>query len=449
MKKIFSILLALTLLPSVGMIASAERDVDQYHVGIVVADEDFEDLKLDAFPGEGWEADTYSKNTGVYADVAIDPLDPDNQALKIVKDSGGLVWTNKTFEPINGEIVISYRVMLTSSEVVHYLGYMNGIQNLMTYQGGWVWGTYTTPNSNTELNKWHEIRWELDFNEQSYRGYINGALSRESSFSAPLDNLTKIGFGHAASWMWIDDLKISYTPGSTINYTKIVVNDPEYVYNHSLKGIYNIAPDTEVGEFLSNITFVDGAVYGIYEKDGVTPYTKRFIENFATLKIKAPDGSKELNLVLHPHAWIASANTVRTSYNCITLFENDYDMLVKNKKVFIENNNKEVTPYLKDGKLFVPLRALAEGFGMNVGWDAKTAMATVNGVKVDCYKETKFGRTFISAEDASRILNKKLFINEDGIATFAGDGVEIDEKAVSTFKIEIQKRKRVEKEVEV
>lgn len=442
MKKIFSALLALSLFPAVsfGVSAAEERNVDQYHTGTVVVDENFNDRQLNAAPGEEWEADTYNKDIGVYADVCTDPLDPNNKALKIVKESGGLVWIKRNFQPLNGQIVITYRAMITGFDVVHYIGYMPGLNNLMTYQGGWVYGTYTVPNSNTELNVWHEIRWEIDIDEQMYKGYIDGALCREIAFSSPLDNLTDIRFGYTGSPTWIDDLKISYTPGGTVNYTKVVVDDPEYVINHTLMGIYNIARDTEVDEVLSRITFVDGALVSLYERDGVTPYNKRFVEDFTILKVQSPDLEREKVYTLHLSSWKASVNTVKTSYKCITFFEGDSDMLVYNEKEYIDKDNHNVAPFIKDGKLYVPLRALAESLGLSVGWNAETATVTVNGVAVDCNKESLYGRTFVAAEDAARIMNKKLIANEKGIATFARDGVKFDESELSSFLIDIARR---------
>ncbi len=407
----------------------------------VVVDEDFENYQHNGPPGEDWEFEVYNKDIGVYADIVEDPEDSNNSVLKYIRESGDLVWVYRYFEPIGGKVYIDYRFMLSETEAVLYLGRIDGVYALMTYQGAYVFESTTIPNISTTLNVWHDFHGEIDLVEHTFTAMIDGDIVMDHvEINSDIESIDHIYFGFAEVWTMIDDLKISYEGGIVTNYTKLSVD--EYTYNNTLKGIYNVPMETEQEEFLENCTFVDGAVYGLYESDGKTPYTKRFIDDLSILKIQSPDMSQEVQLSVNIQPWVASLKTVNEAYKCVIFFEDDCDMIVKNKRQYIDEDNTTLRPFVKDSHMYIPIRALSEAFNIDVAYNEQTKSVSIGGQMVECETVIVEGRTFMKAKDATQITGKKLLVNKENMVVFADDSVVLDDIEYTIFVNEVEARRK-------
>ncbi|MDD2211495.1 MAG: beta-propeller domain-containing protein [Clostridia bacterium] len=103
--------------------------------------------------------------------------------------------------------------------------------------------------------------------------------------------------------------------------------------------------------------------------------------------------------------------------------------LVKNMESQIDNENTEICPFTREGRVLVPLRFLAENLEAQVKWEEQTGVVTlnigaktvkfipgqekmqVNGreVTIECPPEIVEGRTFVPVRAISEALGKKVF----------------------------------------
>ncbi len=437
MKKIAALIFALLLcLPNINAFAEDEMTVD--------FQDDFEAFRAGDIPGAPWTFDTQNKDIGIYAEVDTDPTNPDNKALRIQSTSSEqVVWATCNFGAIGGKVRIEYKAMLEadSSEKVLYPGVVEGIGNLMTYQGGWVLGTIGVQNLAPTTMVWHDICFELDFTEKRYTLFMNGdvVMNNYPLSSADQESVDKIQFGYGRYYIMIDDLKVSHAGNIEKSYTKIQTDG--YHYNTTLRGLYNIPYETEPEKFLEKITFVEDAVYGVYEADGETPYTKPFIEEHSILKIQSPDLKQELRLGLHVRPWVCSLETARIAKDCIIAFDGSPYVIVNNKKQFIDGENKDIKSFSRDGKMLVPLRKIAESLGAAVDYNSESRLVTVNGKAVEADMENIGGRSFISAEALAELLDKPLLISENDMAVFSKTGVTPEKKLFPKFISELYDRR--------
>ena len=407
----------------------------------VVFDENFQAYDVGKPPLGNWEYDTNDLELGTYAIVETDPLDPDNKVLKYVAGAG-ITNNYVRFEPVGGKVFLEYRFLLENKpNTVQYPGEITGVYSLMTYQGAYVVGGGNVMNIAPVPDVWHTCRVEMDFLEKRYNLIIDGMAARENwDFSDPdLESIDTFRLITEPAWTMIDDIKISYEGGIVRNYTKI--SSDKYYYNSSLRGIYNVLLDTEPEEFLKNITFVSGAIKGIYETDGETPWTKRFLEDFAVLKIQSPDLQQDWRVKINIRPWVASISTVQTAKKCVIVYSDSNDVIIQNKKRYIDETNTAIKAYTENNEIFVPLRTVCEAFGYTVGYNAQNQTVTVNNIPINAKTSNVLGRTFVSASDMARIIDKKLLVNEQGTAVFGEKDIEIPQYTYSSFVKEILKRK--------
>lgn len=407
-------------------------------------DENFESYKEGAFPTEGWVYDMNEGGDNTYTRVEKDPLDPENSALKYYNNAGGLIYSRYNFTPIGGKVFLTYRFMLENNpNVVQYTGLLEGVFNIMTYQGAYVMAgdVGTVMNLNPTPEVWHTATVEIDFSEKKFSYKIDDTIiGSELEFLNPdIESISTLSLVSSAGWVMIDDLKITYEGGIVKNYTKLTTD--EYQYNKNLKKIFNVPIDTEPDELMKNLSFVDGSVRGLYKADGETPWAKRFVDETTVLKIQSPDKTQELLLGIRIRPWIASTNTIETSYNCVTVFSDSCDMLVKNKKQYIDEENPSLKAYTENNKVYVPLRAVCEAFGISVEYDASSKEISVNGKAVTSEIKSSMGRSFIAAEDLAEVIDKKLLVNQNGTVVFSEKDVTVSEQIYRTFINEINKRK--------
>ena len=115
--------------------------------------------------------------------------------------------------------------------------------------------------------------------------------------------------------------------------------------------------------------------------------------------------------------------------NAVVLYTGSPVALVKNVESQIDNENAEICPFTKGGRVLVPLRFLAENLQAQVKWVEQTGEVIlssgtktvkfipdqekmqVNGreVSMECSPEIIAGRTFVPVRAISEALGKKVF----------------------------------------
>ncbi|MDD2433179.1 MAG: beta-propeller domain-containing protein [Clostridia bacterium] len=113
----------------------------------------------------------------------------------------------------------------------------------------------------------------------------------------------------------------------------------------------------------------------------------------------------------------------------VVLYTGSPVALVKNVESQIDNENAEICPFIKEGRVLVPLRFLAENLAAQVKWEKQTdevilsseaktvkfilgqEKMQVNGreVRIECPPEIIEGRTFVPVRAISEALGKKVF----------------------------------------
>lgn len=434
MKKIFLLFICMILFSSL-YVNAAEGET-------VVINENFQNYRTGDIPKDNW---TYSQNDKAhnnYMEVALDPEDDNNKVLKIYADgNAGIIWAYCDFKPIGGTVHIDYKFYLSNHpNNVQYIGHMAGIVMIMTYQGAYVFGSESAPNISPTPEKWHTMHLDLDFSEKKFNAYIDGDLVKQNmAFGDPdLESIERIPFGSANDYLLIDDMYVSYEGGIIKNYTKLSTDN--YHYNSNLKGIYNVPVDETAEKFLKKVNFVEGSKRNVYESDGETLWTKRFLDDTAILRVQSPDLTQDISININIRPWVASVATVNLSYDCITAYNGGSDLLINNKLTYIDSENKEIKSFIKDGEFFVPLRAICEGFGIEVGYNSDEQKAVVNGKLVDSKCENILGRMFLSAENLADLIDKKVLVNERGIVVFSDKDVILDNRHHTNFVNELLKR---------
>ena len=107
----------------------------------------------------------------------------------------------------------------------------------------------------------------------------------------------------------------------------------------------------------------------------------------------------------------------------------------------IDENNLDITPFIKDNLAYVPIRFLFEGFGADVSWQNDHAEILYNGKKIVMTQGKKTatvdgaefdingdilnvgGRIFIPLRSASNLIGKNV-IWRDGLIVISGRDIE-------------------------
>jgi inhibitor of cysteine peptidase len=115
--------------------------------------------------------------------------------------------------------------------------------------------------------------------------------------------------------------------------------------------------------------------------------------------------------------------------DAVVLYTNSPVALVNNTESYVDKENADVCPYTKEGRVFVPLRFLAENIQAKVAWDEQTSAVTLTmgnktvqftpGIPkmlinrrekaIECAPEIVNGRTFVPVRAISEALGKKVF----------------------------------------
>jgi hypothetical protein len=143
--------------------------------------------------------------------------------------------------------------------------------------------------------------------------------------------------------------------------------------------------------------------------------------------------------------------------------------VIDGKRVKVKGNHVkfDVPPVIKEGRTLIPVRAITEGLGAKVEWDAETSTITitkgdavivlvlgsnevyVNGdlVIIDVPAGLINNRTFVPIRFIAQTLGEKVKYNEENGEIEIGDGVEVDEAVEA--EAEVGAELEVEVEVEV
>lgn len=115
--------------------------------------------------------------------------------------------------------------------------------------------------------------------------------------------------------------------------------------------------------------------------------------------------------------------------NSVFIAINKSDFYVKGQKKAIDENNKNVVPYIKSGYTLVPLRAIGEALSADVSWNEETRTAEVsisgskimitagssymnvngNQIELDVSADISDGRIFLPLRAVSEAFNKNVF----------------------------------------
>ena len=124
------------------------------------------------------------------------------------------------------------------------------------------------------------------------------------------------------------------------------------------------------------------------------------------------------------------------SANSIFMFVGENTFINKWAKKPIDDTNKNVTSYIKNGYTLVPLRAISEAFNADVSWDENKRVATIslNGkviqipvgyyvikvsdknLSIDAPAEIKEGRVFVPLRVVAECLDKNVYYKDKFIA---------------------------------
>ncbi len=137
------------------------------------------------------------------------------------------------------------------------------------------------------------------------------------------------------------------------------------------------------------------------------------------------------------------ANAVSEVKDAVCLKVNSPYALVRHEQKAIDVNNKEVSPFIINGRTLVPVRFIAEAFGAEVGWDDATRTVTVkkdselltlvigsnvlnkNGqeIIIDVPAEIYNERTMLPLRAVTENLGKKVFWDDMGLIIISNNEI--------------------------
>ncbi|MDD4048603.1 MAG: beta-propeller domain-containing protein [Clostridia bacterium] len=138
--------------------------------------------------------------------------------------------------------------------------------------------------------------------------------------------------------------------------------------------------------------------------------------------------------------------------NAIVLYTGSSLSLVNNEELQVDKENVEVVPFVKNGRVLVPLRFISENLQANVVWDKDTSAVTltvgkknvkflpgnsvmvVNGkdIKIDVSPEIINGRTFVPIRAITEAFGKKVFYDR-GLIIIGDDKSPFDKETEKTL----------------
>lgn len=130
----------------------------------------------------------------------------------------------------------------------------------------------------------------------------------------------------------------------------------------------------------------------------------------------------------------------------IALFDGSPRAYCNGEKTLIDSDNEDVAPYITDGRMMIPLRFVSEAFGCDVTWNDgemaayitkynKTLVVREGSVNATVGKnaytlyaapESKNGRLFIPLRDVAEYFEKEIFWDDMGLVVVGGNADALD-----------------------
>ncbi len=165
----------------------------------------------------------------------------------------------------------------------------------------------------------------------------------------------------------------------------------------------------------------------------------------------------------NPKTEETSETVLKEAENSVILFINSPIAYVNNKEMYVDKQNKQLTPVILDNRTLVPLRFVSEAFNATVSWEQSTKTASValgkdeisfkqdetamyvNGVKkqMDTAAANISNSTFVPLRFLAEALNKQVFY-EKGLIVISSNKVDYDKKTVNALISKVNKLPSVE-----
>lgn len=436
MKKIIFMIFAVLML---GLYTNAYAEK-------VICDENYEEYKTGEQP-PGWDAQNSIEN-GTYYQVEEDPNDPSNKVLAFHNNGTDEVRNLFYFsEPIGGITTVTLRVRLGDSEQnVHWIAWMNECFNNMLYKKSFTMitsnGTKVMDNFVADFTKWYDIKYEIDFQSQTFSYYFDGMLIHDNiGFQKPDTNqITYMEFRLSKNVTYIDDLKITMEGGINKIYTKLSTNtESNYKYNSGGKTLQNVYNETTVENFMKHLEFVDGADVILCDVDGVTPYTGKYVKNEMKLVIESPDKRQRSVVTVYTRDRFFGTHTAKLAQKASCFAVDSEYVLNDNIRTQIDENNANIKCFYDNGEIYVPLRKLCECFEISVSWNPDKASAVLDGTK-EVTGINKDGTVFIPSSRIEELTGKKILYNNNKLIVIRENDLIMRNTVRSSVMQELYKR---------
>ena len=428
-KKLTAIFGMMLLLFMVNTVVSAEKEVVK---------DTFEEYKVGDQNVEGWNISPNVKADGNYAEIAQDPLNSQNKVLKL-QSGAQTVNAVREFEDIGGIVTIEFKVNFQQA-TIHHLCDISGVLMNMPYQGQFCINSgaksgWPVPNVGVEYNRWYDMVYKIDFAEKTFSIECDGIIfvSGEPFMSVDTESIKTITFNDGGNTMYIDDVQISYSGNIVKNYLKLASD--VYKVNANYKQISNIRYETTVDEFLSNLTFVQGALYEIRTSEE-EPYTGKYLEDNLILNITSPIIDSEIDFLIRVRPWVASRETIMLVSDSVTFSAYENCHIAKGEK---KDNGIQ---YI-DGIRYFPLRAVCKGFDIPIEYDSVSKVVYVNSQPLNSGIILN-DITYVDEDVIKNLLNKVIVYDDNGICVIKNEQQDVNELVGNIIADEIHKRMRGE-----
>lgn len=413
----------------------------------VICDENYENYKIGDRP-KGWEGQDSVENK-TYYQVEQDPDDPNNKVIAFHTNDKDLTeFIYYLDEPFGGIATVTFRVRMgDSKDYVHWIGWINECFANMLYQDSFTMitsnGQRVMDNFAANYTKWYDVRYEIDFLSQTFSYYFDDKLIYDNvTFLVPdTNNINRIRFKLQSDQpTYMDDLKVEMDGSISKIYTKITVDgESNYKYAAGGRTIQNVFDETTVKNFMKHFTFVDGADYGIYEADGVTPYTGTYVKNNIRLIVQSPDKRQQSVNTVSTRKRIYGTHTAKMAKGASCFAVDSEYVLNDNVRTLIDENNENVKCYFKNGEVYVPLRRLCNCFGIDVSWNPVKGCAVLDNTK-EVFAENKDGTMFIPASQIEELTGKKVLYNNNKLIVVRKNDLIMRKTVRSTVMEELYRR---------
>lgn len=137
----------------------------------------------------------------------------------------------------------------------------------------------------------------------------------------------------------------------------------------------------------------------------------------------------------------------------VAFFNGSPRALCNGEKMLIDADNEDVTPYITDGRMMIPLRFVSEAFGCDVDWNDNEKAAYItkynktlivregsvnatvgkNDYELYAAPESKNGRLFVPLRNVAEYFEKEIFWDDTGLVVVGGNAEALDADADITL----------------